>query len=43
MDDPAARLEIANVVRDMDTYDSVIVEFHIWRGNSLRIIETKGE
>ena len=40
MNDPAARPEIANAVRDMDSYDTVIIGFPIWWGAAPRIIET---
>ncbi len=40
MNDPSARPEIANVILDMDTYDTVIVGFPIWWGVAPRIIET---
>ena len=40
MNDPSARPEIAGVVTDMDSYDTVIVGFPIWWGVAPRIIET---
>ena len=40
MNDPAVRPEIANKVKDMDQYDTVIVGFPIWWGVAPRIIET---
>ena len=40
MNDPSVRPEIANRVSDMDSYDTVIIGFPIWRGVAPRIIET---
>lgn len=40
MNDPAMRPEIAYMVADMDSYDTVIIGFPIWWGVAPRIIET---
>ena len=40
MNDPSARPGIANIVADMDSYDTVILGFPIWWGVAPRIIET---
>lgn len=40
MNDPSARPGIANIVADMDSYDTVILGFPIWWGIAPRIIET---
>lgn len=40
MNNPSSRPEIANTVKDMKSYDVIIVGFPIWWGVAPRVIET---